>query len=126
MIRRLLVPLFLASLAASFSPRKSLAFGPHIPHALFNTAPHFTPPPDDPATLAVDWVSHLLASQLSLDNSFVVRDDSYTDQNTGVSHIYIKQIINGLEVADGDINLNVFNGQVLSYGTSVSSFHTLF
>lgn len=44
---------------------------------------------------------------------------SYTDTRTGVTHIYAKQLVNGLEVADGDWNINIDRtGSVLSFGTS--------
>ncbi|CAE6475211.1 unnamed protein product [Rhizoctonia solani] len=52
------------------------------------------------------------------DDSYFIRKDSYTDENTGISHLYIRQVVNGLEVADGNINLNIRNGRVLSYGNS--------
>ena len=46
---------------------------------------------------------------------------SYTDARTGITHIYAKQLLNGFEVSDGDINLNIDrNGNVISWG---SSFH---
>ncbi|QRV73255.1 extracellular metalloproteinase MEP [Ceratobasidium sp. AG-Ba] len=50
---------------------------------------------------------------------YYIRDDSYTDQNTGISHTYVRQIVGGLEVADGNININIRNGCVLSYGSSI-------
>ena len=53
-------------------------------------------------------------------SDFYVRDDSYTDKNTGVTHVYLRQTVYGVEVADGDMNVNVKDGRVLSYGDSVS------
>jgi extracellular elastinolytic metalloproteinase len=50
--------------------------------------------------------------------SYSIRDDSYTDTNTGVTHVYVRQFVNGLEVVDGDINLNIKDGVVISYGNS--------
>lgn len=35
-----------------------------------------------------------------------------------MSHVYVKQLVNGLEVADGNINLNIKDGMVISYGDS--------
>ena len=54
--------------------------------------------------------------------SFYVRPDSYIDSNTGLAHVYLRQTVYGIEVADGDVNMNinVENGQILSYGSSVS------
>jgi Zn-dependent metalloprotease len=52
---------------------------------------------------------------------FTVHSQSYTDRRTLTSHVYIRQIVNGLEVTDGDINVNVDrHGKVLSWGSSVS------
>lgn len=102
------------------SQRKSLAFGPHHPHATFVTDPvplagSFATTSKDPFKVARSYVDSLVSS---VDTEYVVRPDSYTDKNTGVTHVYFRQLINGLEVADGNINLNIFNGQVISYGDS--------
>ena len=46
---------------------------------------------------------------------------TYTDVRTGITHIYARQLLNGLEVSDGDINLNIDrDGRVISWG---NSFH---
>ena len=52
-------------------------------------------------------------------SSFYVRDDSYTDKNTGITHVHVRQTMYGFEVADGDMNINIKDGKVLSYGDSV-------
>ena len=55
-----------------------------------------------------------------LGDDYVIRKDSYTDEATGITHIYARQYRHGIEVADGDINLNIKDGVVLSFGDSVS------
>lgn len=46
---------------------------------------------------------------------------SYTDSRTQITHVYARQLINGFEVGDGDINVNIDrDGRVLSWG---NSFH---
>jgi len=51
----------------------------------------------------------------------VAYEQTYTDKSTGVTHVYAKQLLNGLEVSDGDINVNIdAHGRVLSWG---NSFH---
>ncbi|KAG8950293.1 Fungalysin/Thermolysin Extracellular metalloproteinase 5 [Tulasnella sp. 419] len=50
--------------------------------------------------------------------AFRVREDSYTNDKTGISHIYLKQLVNGLDVSNGDVNINVYDGAVLSVGDS--------
>ncbi|KAF9005061.1 extracellular elastinolytic metallo proteinase [Cyathus striatus] len=107
--------------------RKTLGFGPTLPHAEFRSSPYqistsqFTPqdPSKDPIDVARLFVEDVLLSQDSDESrSYVIRKDSYTDKNTGVSHVYVRQIINGLEVIDGDMNVNVKDGMVISYGNS--------
>jgi extracellular elastinolytic metalloproteinase len=105
--------------------RKSLGFGPEHPHAVFHTFPieptdSLIPEVTNPSEVAELFLQHLLGDQLSESNSYTIRDDSYKDSNTGISHFYVRQIVNGFEVADGDININVKDGQVISYGSSVS------
>jgi extracellular elastinolytic metalloproteinase len=109
---------FLTSLAAAglALARKSLGFGPVLPQAGLRTpaAQAFAPDADaDPFGVAEALVRGLTA------HDFVRRADSYMDAATGVSHVYFRQRVNGVEVADGDINVNVKDGLVLSYGNSV-------
>lgn len=110
--------------------RKSLGFGPVHPHAVFRSSPYqiqtngFLPfsSDSDPIEVARHFVEDHLAGRLTPDNTFTIRKDSYTDKNTGVTHVYVRQVVNGIEVADGDINVNVKDGVILSYGDSVSYF----
>jgi extracellular elastinolytic metalloproteinase len=105
-------------------PRKSLNFGVIHPDGTLNIEET-----DDncpfPGTLSPDPydIARRHAQQLTQGipyAEFVVRKDSYTDDTTGVSHVYLRQIIDGLEVADGDIQVNVANGRVLSWSNTVS------
>lgn len=114
--------------------RKSLGFGPVHPHAVYYSSPYqivtrsFIPgnPNADPFDVARRFVEDVLADQLSESHSYKIRKDSYTDKTSGITHVYVRQLVNGLEVADGDMNINIKDGMVLSYGTSVSfSFQML-
>jgi extracellular elastinolytic metalloproteinase len=108
--------------------RKSLGFGPVHPHAVFHSSPYQIPTngflpfgaDSDPIEVARLFVEDHLNGRLTPENTFTIRKDSYTDKNTGVTHVYARQVVNGIEVADGDINVNVKDGMVLSYGDSVS------
>lgn len=107
--------------------RKTIGFGPVLPHAKFTTAPEaglaaqsFTGS-SDPFDVARAFLDTLVGSNASPETSYAVREDSYTDDGTGVTHIYVKQIVRGLEVADAHINLNIKDGKVISYGDTVSS-----
>lgn len=110
--------------------RKSLGFGPDHPHAVFRASPYqiqtngFTPMDAsmDPLEVARLFVDDVLMNKKSSSSSYKIRSDSYTDKNTGVTHVYVRQLINGLEVADGDMNINIKDGMVLSYGNSVRYF----
>jgi extracellular elastinolytic metalloproteinase len=109
--------------------RKTLGFGPFHPHAVFQSTPYqinakdFRPldPDSDPYEVAQRFLVDILGDQLSETSTFSLRKDSYTDDNTGVTHVYVRQIINGIEVVDGDININIKDGAVLSFGNSVRS-----
>jgi extracellular elastinolytic metalloproteinase len=74
----------------------------------------------DPIAVARDQLRHLTQGIPGV--NYVLRDDSYHDEVTGISHVFFRQFVNGLEVADGNIHVNVFNGQVLSWSDSVSCF----
>jgi len=105
--------------------RKTLGFGPEHPHAIFKSNPYqiqttgFTPlsSATDPYDVARLFVSDVLSLS---SGSWKIRKDSYTDESTGITHIYVRQVVSGLEVVDGDMNINIKDGRVLSYGNSVS------
>lgn len=105
--------------------RKTMGFGPDRRHATFATGdvqPIFRfvlfASRDDPIQVAKLFAT---AMAHGLDNNeFYVRDDSYTDSRTGVSHVYLRQTVFGIDVADGDMNVNIKDGRVLSYGDTVS------
>lgn len=123
------VPFVLAAIAAAhshqhLSTRKSLAFGSSHPHATFKTNPaaqlhQSFAPVTNPFRIAEQYAEQVLKVSRGSESSFAIRDDSYTDSNTGVTHVYLRQIVNGLEVVDGDINLNIHNGRIISFGDSV-------
>lgn len=106
--------------------RKTLGFGPDHPHAVFHSSPYqiqtngFTP---SESSMCPIEVAHLFIQDVLQKKgaSYKIRKDSYTDKNTGVTHVYVRQVVNGLEVADGDMNINVKDGVVLSYGNSFYS-----
>ncbi|WWD21598.1 hypothetical protein CI109_106084 [Kwoniella shandongensis] len=108
--------------------RKSLSFGPTHAHASFEVL-------DEPITIVqasgfVDGevdvkevAKAFIASKVEGEDgtAFYIRDDTYTDARTGVTYVHARQLINGLEVSDGDINVNIDrDGRILSWG---SSFH---
>jgi extracellular elastinolytic metalloproteinase len=110
--------------------RKTLGFGAHHPHAVFHATPYsiqtngFTPqdPSMCPMKVARIFIDDVLSSISGEGKTYKIREDSYTDKNTGITHVYARQVVNGLEVVDGDMNINIKRGVVLSYGSSVSIF----
>lgn len=108
------------------SRRKSLGFGPEHPHAVFHSSPYqiqtngFLPTDSsaNPLEVARVFVNDFFKNQYT-GSSYDIRNDSYTDNNTGVTHVYVRQLVNGLEVIDGDMNINIKDGIVISYGNSV-------
>src|SRR5262245_59645182 len=97
---------------------------PFIPtsHMLFNPAGTLsTPAPGNALDIAVSsLVAH--ADELGLTAADVqdpIVTSQYSDADTGISHIYLRQQVNGLEVAYADMNVSVLaNGSVLSAGGS--------
>ncbi len=116
--------------AASFASASRLVSAQTTPHAVFHASPYqiqtngFTPMDAsmDPLEVARLFVDDVLMNKKTSSSSYKIRSDSYTDKNTGVTHVYVRQLINGLEVADGDMNINIKDGMVLSYGNSVRCF----
>ncbi|KAG6819501.1 hypothetical protein H0H93_011238 [Arthromyces matolae] len=111
--------------------RKTLGFGPEHPNAVFYSSPYeiqtngFLPtnPNADPFDVADQFLRDILGISLTESMSYKIREDSYTDSNTGVTHVYVRQIVNGLEVTNGDININIKDGMILSYGNSFYEGH---
>ncbi|KAG0329861.1 Fungalysin/Thermolysin Extracellular metalloproteinase 5 [Dissophora globulifera] len=67
----------------------------------------------DPKKIATNFVEQRLTS-----SEYIVKN-AYTSKHNGVTHVYLRQVINGLEVVNGDINVNVDrDGNVISYGDS--------
>jgi hypothetical protein len=51
-------------------------------------------------------------------SSWVVKN-AYKSSHNGVTHVYLRQMMNGMEVENGDFNINIDSmGRVLSYGDS--------
>lgn len=126
-----LVFLLVAGSHIAEAQRKSLGFGPSLPHAKFVTN---VPPvsswnkrgPRDVFETAREHIRSIFSLHdggASVEGrDYFIREDSYTDASTGVSRIFARQIINGLPVADADINMNILDGQVISYSDSVRIF----
>ncbi|QRV80999.1 extracellular metalloproteinase MEP [Ceratobasidium sp. AG-Ba] len=120
---RLFTSLALAGLTsltqAHGTTRKSLSFKQPLPNTKFITDPppisSFAPRDAHPHATAHWYIKEHIGGVFN----YYVRNDSYTDRNTGISHVYVRQLVNGIEVADGDMNFNVRDGHVLSYGSSV-------
>ncbi|KAH9946600.1 Fungalysin metallopeptidase-domain-containing protein [Amylocystis lapponica] len=101
--------------------RKTLGFGPVHRHAVFHSEADafgsLFASKSDPYEVAQRFVKDLTNDSPPA-SSFVIRKDSYTDKATGVTHVYVRQYMHGIEVVDGDINLNIKDGAVLSWGDS--------
>jgi extracellular elastinolytic metalloproteinase len=74
----------------------------------------------NPYWVARSFVTALLKDELSEVNRFTLRQDSYTDKTTGVTHVFFSQVINGIEVANGEVSVDVKGGALISYVDSVS------
>ncbi|KAF9360145.1 Fungalysin/Thermolysin Extracellular metalloproteinase 5 [Mortierella sp. AD094] len=73
----------------------------------------FTGSAANPEKVALEFVEQKLT------NSDYIVKNAYTSKHNGVTHVYLRQRIDGLEVVNGDINVNVDkHGNVISYGDS--------
>lgn len=121
--------------AAHTSPgskrRKTLAFGHQlktVTDSLINSPFHdltfesWSSPQVslDPFVVARNVLADSLLKGKQEDVDYYIRKDSYTDTMSGVTYVYIRQLMGGLEVADADMQLNVHDGKVVSYSSSVS------
>ncbi|KAJ3352604.1 Fungalysin/Thermolysin Extracellular metalloproteinase 5 [Allomyces javanicus] len=67
----------------------------------------------DPKTVATAF----LTTQLQFPASeFVIKN--VVPVSNGMTAVYVRQLVNGIKVVNGDINLNIKNGKVVTYGDS--------
>jgi ELWxxDGT repeat protein len=89
-------------------------------YRLSNPGGYLSPPsPDEPLDIALDFVrGHAESFGLeSGDLESLKVTDCYTDDGTGVTHIYLRQMWNGLEIVNANLSVNVAtDGQVLNVG----------
>ncbi len=82
---------------------------------------------DAPLDIALDFLrSHAVDLGLAasdIDNIAVT--DQYVSQNTGVTHIYLRQTYDDIEIVDAEININISSqGEVINVGSSfVAGLH---
>ncbi|KAJ8660598.1 hypothetical protein O0I10_003645 [Lichtheimia ornata] len=68
----------------------------------------------DPVTIAEQFVK----SKLAEDDEYYI-ESAYTSDLTGVTHVYMRQRVDGLDVVNGRINVHIDKqGQVVAYGNS--------
>src|SRR5262245_3607550 len=94
----------------------------YFPHSqfLFNDGGFLSPPSSgNPLDIALSYVN-AHASDLGLTASDLATPfvtDFYSDNDTGIGHVYLRQQVNGLEVDSADLSVTVTaSGQVLSVG----------
>ncbi|KAM0793234.1 hypothetical protein ACM66B_000698 [Microbotryomycetes sp. NB124-2] len=116
--------------AGASSVRKSINFGPQVQVATFST--------DQPSDVLTAWNSAAATMRLRITSGVVGQDvanaflsrlhpdaefrltSGYESKHTGVYHAHFVQVIDGLDVANGDVNVNVdlSTNEILSYGDS--------
>ncbi|KAF9903965.1 Fungalysin/Thermolysin Extracellular metalloproteinase 5 [Linnemannia zychae] len=118
----LLAAVTLVATVASAHRSHVQPFGPDLAHQVYQatTSPtsyssssFFAGSATNPAKAATDFVEQQLTS-----SDYIVKN-AYTSKHNGVTHVYFRQVVDGLEVVNGDINVNVDkHGNVISYGNS--------
>ncbi|KZT35894.1 hypothetical protein SISSUDRAFT_1050685 [Sistotremastrum suecicum HHB10207 ss-3] len=103
-------------LAGSVHGRKTMGWGHTSSEHRFVVHPQvpasFLAEDAAPFDVARQFMNHIYPGD------YRIRQDSYTDKATGVTHVYVKQQHQGFDVFDGNININIKDGKVLSYGDS--------
>ncbi|KNE65471.1 hypothetical protein AMAG_11092 [Allomyces macrogynus ATCC 38327] len=67
----------------------------------------------DPKAVATTFLTTQLQFPVS---EFVIKN--VVPVSNGMTAVYVRQLVNGIEVVNGDINLNIKNGKVVTYGDS--------
>src|SRR5207247_1206914 len=96
----------------------------YFPPSYFLTSPSLTavdshPVPMQPVDGALSFLgSHATAFGLSpADLADPIVTDQYTDTDTGIAHVYLRQQVNGLPVINADFSIGIAaNGAVISAG----------
>lgn len=122
--------LYLTSVAHShsdhqnvYSPGRRENFGPELHHRHYESPSilqygTFTAPSlIDPKKVAINFVK----TKLHPESDFTIKN-SYNSEHNGVTHVYFKQVVNGIPVSNGDLNVNVDRfGRIISYGDSFAN-----
>ncbi|CEP09408.1 hypothetical protein [Parasitella parasitica] len=99
----------------------SRSFGPEVPYREYTT-PSWSQRKNDYSQFTITHNAQDIAvafAEAELTSSDFIVTSSYKSDLNGVTHVYLRQKVNGLEVLNGDININVDRfGQVISYGDS--------
>ncbi|PWW74191.1 hypothetical protein C7212DRAFT_283708 [Tuber magnatum] len=81
------------------------------------SGPGILPRDNDPATIAIEYLKSIAPGV-----GFRPNNDQYTDADTGMTHVYFTQTLNGLDVENAQANVNIrSDGSILSAGTSFAT-----
>ncbi|KAG8967854.1 Fungalysin/Thermolysin Extracellular metalloproteinase 5 [Tulasnella sp. 419] len=102
--------------------RRSLTYYPVLPNIRYETNPpiltnQLNGQLADPMEVASLFVEGLHGNSVK-DLRYRIRKDSYTDASTGITHVYVTQIVGDLEVVDAVMNIHVRDGKVITFGDS--------
>ena len=65
----------------------------------------------------IDVATEFVKNKFGLMDVDLKRTNAYTDDHNGATHVYFKQVVNGLEVENADVNVNNDRiGRVVSFG----------
>ncbi|QRW09804.1 extracellular metalloproteinase MEP [Ceratobasidium sp. AG-Ba] len=98
-----------------------MSFGPPIVTSFYTNSAEY--PLDSESPVPLDVAERFITSlPWSEKLSMYLRPDTYTDKHTGITHVYARQAVYGwFEIANANMNMNIRDGKVTSYGTSL--FH---
>jgi len=93
------------------------AYVPHNAAAMSQPVSHHTYLTEASSDAPLKIAQRFVKERLHIGSDGYKVSSMYTSKHNGVTHIYLKQVVDGLEVANGDFNINIDRtGRVVSYG----------
>ncbi|KAJ1661027.1 hypothetical protein IWQ61_000119 [Dispira simplex] len=99
---------------------------PQIPHNVYVTQKVTLKGPLPPDFTPIDKAIALAKEKYNVGEAGVLVTNSYTSRDTGITHVYLRQRINGEEVNNANMNVNINKfGDIISYGSSFLHSHSV-
>ncbi|CAG8522633.1 7341_t:CDS:2 [Acaulospora colombiana] len=102
------------------SPGRRASFGPELNHRKYEAPSiiHYGTFSGFSTADSREIAKNFVSTRLHPNADFIIKD-IYKSEHNGVTHVYFKQVFNGLIVTNADLNVNIDRfGRIISYGDS--------